>query len=351
MKYPICFVLLFVLISSAAFSQVRIDSTFAFQTDPAKQFSVYIPSSYDAAVPSKLMLGLHPWNTSRWNSISWCDTLLAFAEQNDLLMICPDGGQDGQVSQPIDTAFATALLDSMELWYNVDQDEVYAMGFSWGGQVTYTYGLANAWRFKGLMPIGAAINGTSEMNLVLENAFEQKVYIVHGSQDSPNTRYTPAVNALTDEEACLETNLLSGVDHTIDFPNRNAILSDAFIWLDTSSCGIMMMDTMQMDTMMMDTMVMDTVTGLADPILTEGFKLYPNPVRLNGILRIEFSDIVFDSSPRINIYGLNGVQLYAHKVLIAHSTEFEWPLKRAGIYILEIDFGNQKMWKRISVLE
>ena len=30
----------------------------------------------------------------------------------------------------------------------------------------------------------------------------------------------------------METNLLSGVGHTIDFPNRNQILTDGFIWLE-----------------------------------------------------------------------------------------------------------------------
>ena len=54
-------------------AQQRIDGSFEFQTDPSKDYSLYIPSGYTQGVPHHLMLGLHPWNTSRWNSVSWCE--------------------------------------------------------------------------------------------------------------------------------------------------------------------------------------------------------------------------------------------------------------------------------------
>ena len=137
-------------IGTLLFAQTRIDETVPFQSDPAKQYSIYVPSSYDANTPNKLMVGFHPFNTNRWNSISWCDTLIAFAETNNLLMICPDGGVDGKVDDPIDTAFTTVMIDSMLTWYNVDESKIYAMGFSWGGRTTYSYGLNHIEKFAGL---------------------------------------------------------------------------------------------------------------------------------------------------------------------------------------------------------
>ncbi len=62
------YLLLFVLLLSVStFAQTRINSSFAFQTDPSKDYSLYIPSSYNASVPNKLMLGMYPFNTARWN--------------------------------------------------------------------------------------------------------------------------------------------------------------------------------------------------------------------------------------------------------------------------------------------
>ena len=97
----------FVLAIGISNAQQRIDRTIDSQTDPQKKYALYIPSSYDASVPNAAFLALHPWNTSRWNASSWRDTLTHFAETNDLIIIAPDGGPDGQVDDQIDTAFAT----------------------------------------------------------------------------------------------------------------------------------------------------------------------------------------------------------------------------------------------------
>ena len=88
-----------------------------------------------------MMLALHPLNTNRWDGEAWRDTLIDFAEANNLLVISPDGGSDGAIDDAIDTAFTTVMLDSMISWYNVDESNIYAMGFSWGGKTVYTYGL------------------------------------------------------------------------------------------------------------------------------------------------------------------------------------------------------------------
>lgn len=215
----------------------RIDGSFPFESDPSKAYSLYIPSSYEPGTPNRLMVGFHPLNTARWNAESWCDTLITFAETNGLLLACPDGGADGRVDDPIDLAFTTALMDSMEVWYDVDVDKIYAMGFSWGGRATYTYGLDNADRFGGLIPIGAAINGTTEIGPFLDEAEGEAVYIVHGGLDTPGVRFHPAREALIDAGAIVSSLLMPGVGHTIDFPDRNQILSDAFSWVDSVNCA------------------------------------------------------------------------------------------------------------------
>ncbi len=224
---------------SIIIAQETIDGNFPFQNDPAKKYSIYIPSSYDENVPNKTILGFHPFNTNRWDAQSWRDTLIVFAETNDLILVCPDGGLDGRVDDPIDISFTTALLDSLDNWYNVDQSNKYIIGFSWGGRATYTYGLNNADEFQGFIPIGAAINGINEVAGGLQFAENEKFYIVHGSADSPSVRFTPVRDALINSNACVETNFLNGVGHTIDFPNRNNILSEAFAWVSNpANCQV-----------------------------------------------------------------------------------------------------------------
>ena len=221
----------FSALTSTFIAQESIDGSFAFSNDPAKKYSLYVPSSYDDNTPNALMLGFHPFNTNRWDAQAWRDTLIVFAETNDLLLVCPDGGLDGQVDNPVDLAFTTALLDSVAVWYNVDQSQKYIIGFSVGGRATYTYGLDNAEEFQGFIPIGAAINGIQEVAGRLQNAENKKFYLVHGSNDIPSVRFTPVRDALTNSDACVETILMIGVGHTIDFPDRNNILTEAFNWV------------------------------------------------------------------------------------------------------------------------
>ena len=226
------FVTLLCFVSSSQ-SQIRIDSSFAFSTNPAKQYSIYVPSQYNPSVPNAMIVAFHPFNLTRWNSISWCDTLKAFSEANNVITVCPDGGPNGIITDQIDYDFTTALIDSMKVWYNIDDRRIYALGFSVGGQAVYEYGLNNAETFGGFIPVGAAISGTSFVSNVIHNAGGRAFYVIHGSLDATSSRFYPIVNSLLANCALLDSNLMVGIGHTIDFPNRNAILSQAYEWVDS----------------------------------------------------------------------------------------------------------------------
>ena len=225
-----------------AHAQARIDSSFSFQTDPAKAFAIYVPSAYSASVANKAMLAFHPWHATWGNSKTWCDILTDFAEENDLLLICPDGGSDGRVDDAIDKAFTTALLDSVRTWYTIDTDKVFAMGFSWGARATYTYGLANSETFAGFLTIGAFVNGTSQVGAaLLAKAVNKPFYIMHGDSDATvnlQTGFFPIRDALINAGAIVNTLILEEVGHTINFPDRDQRLSDAFRWLDSTSTSL-----------------------------------------------------------------------------------------------------------------
>ena len=277
------------------------DGNFAFQTDPAKSYSLYIPSSYDANTPNKMMLGLHPFNTARWNGVSWCDTLINFAETNNLILVCPDGGADGKIDDAIDTAFTSTLLDSARLWYNVDTEKTYVMGFSWGARTTYTYGLNRPSVFGGYLPIGAAITNTNEVNASLQNNSTGKpVYILHGGNDSPNTRFYPVRTALINSGAIVNSLLQSGVGHTIDFPNRDAILTTAYNWIDSVNCANITVSTKEI---------------LENKILLE---MFPNPITKNKGLSIKLTSKYKEQKAVLYVNNLQGKELKKTNIIIAN---------------------------------
>lgn len=315
--------ILFLTVSVLLLGQQRVDGSFPFQNDPAKKFSLYIPSNYNAANPNKMMVGLHPFNTNRWDAKSWCDTLIVFAETNNLLLICPDGGLDGQVNDPIDTAFTSLIIDSMLSWYNVEEDKIYLMGFSWGGLTTYTYGLSHHNRFGGFMPIGAAINGASGLSGIIQNSSGMPWYLVHGGNDAPGTRFTPLLSALQNNNAITNSILMPGVGHTIDFPNRNSILTEAYIWIDSVNCA-------------------GINTSVIEGIEKSGIKLFPNIIETGQSMGLLYSG-ENSSQNRVIIYDRNGMPVYRiTRILEKGPNTLNIPLLNQGLYFLTVEGEENK---------
>ena len=185
---------------------------------------------------------LHPLHAVWGNSTTWRDILTDFAEANNLILAAPDGGANGRIDDPIDKAFMTTLLDSVENWYTIDTDKEFILGFSWGGRATYSYGLENHNRFAGFLTIGSFINGTGGLGeSLLANALNQPFYIMHGDQDNTApiaTSFFPIRDELINRGAIVESLILQGVGHTIIFPNREEILTTAYHWLDSVSTDI-----------------------------------------------------------------------------------------------------------------
>lgn len=180
-----------------------------------------------------MVVAFHPYDTARWNSTSWRDTLLKVAEANDFILLCPDGDSLGIITDSADYAFTTRLIDSVKSWHNIDDDRVYSMGFDMGGKAVYEYGLSNASTFGGFIPVGPSISGMAFVSNVIHNAGKRPFYLVHGSADLPSASFYPAVTALLNNCAILDTLLMPGVGHTIDFPNRDLILGHAYRWVDS----------------------------------------------------------------------------------------------------------------------
>lgn len=308
------------MLTISLFAQERIDGNFPFQSDPAKKFSIYLPSGYDSFTPNAMMLGFHPFNTNRWDAEAWCDTLIDFAEFNQLILVCPDGGVDGAVDDPIDTAFTSALLDSMELWYNIDPNKVYAMGFSVGGKVTYAYGLSNTNRLRGFIPIGAAINGTDGVNDVLQYAQGRPFYLVHGELDSPASRFFPMHASLMGYSAFVEDTLMPGIGHTIDFPDRNAILSRAYQWVDSVNAA-------------------NPPSAVFNPVVTESITVYPNP----ATSEISF-ELPNESDFTVSLYNASGQMV----LVIKNQYQIDISSLPVGNYLISIQQDKRHFVQRFT---
>lgn len=228
----------FVLFSTTAMAQERIDSSLVFHKDSIGHYSLFVPSSYVPREQIPVMVALHPFNRKRWNAESWCNEMMVFAEQNGLLLVCPDGGDNGTIDDSVDMELTNVLLDSIENWYNIDTNRVYLTGFSWGGKAVYSFGLATPNRYSGFIPIGAVMSTSNKILEHFPRANWKPFFIIHGETDRPEARFTWVRDSLVKVGAIVETRLLKGVGHTIEFDDREALLTRAFTWVDSVNIAV-----------------------------------------------------------------------------------------------------------------
>jgi predicted esterase len=317
--------LIFTFFALSSFAQKTVDTTFAFQSDPAKKLSLYIPSSYVPGTNNALMVGLHPFNVRRWNAKSWRDTLISFAESNQLILLCPDGGRDGQIDDQIDTAFASAMIDSAKKWYSIDNKRVYCMGFSWGGKTTYTYGLSNPDVFCGYLPYGAVVN-TREVSPIAQNINNKPIYILHGQNDLPNTSYTPLKTLMENNGGLVRGKLLPRVGHTVDFQNRNSEFTIGYKYLD-SVCN------------------KPISTPLIESFQSNNeFHIYPNPAKRNEMVSLELNKP--EDFEILQVFDMNG-KLVETQAIFNSSIEIQ--LKTPGYYTLILKGTNESLRTRLLV--
>ena len=280
-----------------------------------KKFAAYIPSKFEKDV-TNAVVALHPLNIARWNGTSWRDTLSVFAEQNQCFLICPDGGTDGRIDDPIDTTFTSMLVESIHTIYGINRSKLVLMGFSVGGLATYTYGLSHANNFIGFIPIGAAINGTNEIASLAKNAKDKTFYIIHGSLDDVNNRFSPAKTLLIDSKACVKDSILNDVGHTIDFPNRNEILTHAYQYILTNSC-------------------------ITTDIQSE------TKIKLIDIQNPASQQIFIPS--HISHYSISLLNSFAKNICKLQSGSNDISHLPSGIYFLKIENGTQRLTQKIII--
>lgn len=159
----------------------------------ARTLANFVPLTYNAAQPHKLVIGLHGMgdNAAAYRNVLVNSLAFGTAFPNTIL-ICPDGGNDQgrDFYQPAgDELIIEEAINFARSNYNIDTNEIILQGFSLGGRSALKYGLENAAKFKALLLNTPAIQGVKEA--ANEGAFtynftaanELPVYVTIGDND------------------------------------------------------------------------------------------------------------------------------------------------------------------------
>ena len=121
--------------------------------DLEREYLIYVPDSYNHSLATPMMLNFHGFAGSATDYMRYAD-MRSVAESENFILVypqgtcsdglshwnpCPRGGDNKSTAD--DLGFIEAMINDISTQYNVDQQRIYATGYSNGGMMAY--GLAN----------------------------------------------------------------------------------------------------------------------------------------------------------------------------------------------------------------
>ncbi|KXX76779.1 putative feruloyl esterase C [Madurella mycetomatis] len=135
-----------------------------------RQYIIRVPNGYDRNKAYKLIFGFH-WRGGSMNDVAsggtdreaWAYYGMQRVGQESAILVAPNGLNGGWGNAGgEDIAFVDAMIADIETGLCIDQRQRYAIGFSWGGAMSYSIACSRAKVFRGVAVIsGGVLSGCS----------------------------------------------------------------------------------------------------------------------------------------------------------------------------------------------
>ena len=184
----------FLLITTIGFAQQTINGSITHQSTQ-RTYILYVPASYSPSNPTPLVINFHGYTSNANDQMLYGD-FRAIADTAGFLLVHPMGTLDGQGQTywnanwggtVDDIGFTEALIDSLNLSYNINLSRVYSTGMSNGGFMSYTLACELSNRIAAI----ASVTGSMNLNqsASCNPTHPMPVMGIHGTAD-PTVPYT-----------------------------------------------------------------------------------------------------------------------------------------------------------------
>lgn len=140
------FLLVFTAFFSVGYAQGYISKTIQ-HNGLTREYSIYIPASYTGATSVPLLFNFHGGNDVIVNWQTTAD-MRPIADTANFILVYPQARPDPSDGNSLnwlpktpgtfdDVAFVNSLIDSIASAYQIDQNRIYACGYSLGGEFSY----------------------------------------------------------------------------------------------------------------------------------------------------------------------------------------------------------------------
>lgn len=168
-----------------------------------RNYRLYVPAAYNGSTARPLILNLHGY-TSNAQQQQLYSNFMPIADTANFLMVFPNGTKDGS-NQPFwnagissalvnDIAFLNALIDSLDLTYNINLNRVYSTGMSNGGYMSHTLACELSNRITAIASVTGSIF-TTQYGTNCHPTRPVPVMQIHGTND-PTVPYAGSSSSM-----------------------------------------------------------------------------------------------------------------------------------------------------------
>jgi len=362
---------LFLLLIFTTFLSVSIAQDYISETMQydglTREYSIYVPASYDGTLGFPLLFNFHGGNDLVSNWLTSCD-MSPIADTANFILVYPQARPDPSDGNSLnwlpktagtfdDVPFINTLIDIIASNYQIDQTRIYACGYSLGGDMSFELGCKLSNRIAAIAPVARTMQanpnsfcspvhptgvltilGTDDFispyNGIIFNGIEyylsaaatQEYWVIKNNCNAAATmnNVSPSVERYTwsTTSGCVYVEELKVIGGGHDWPGsfgNMTIDANEEIWQFVSRYDI-------------DGLIGCTTTSInEDNSSQENYKVYPNP--LNTQLTIE---IKMTKEKEFRIFSTIGELVLSGK-LNSNINTIDISSLSPNVYVLNID--------------
>jgi len=173
-----------------------------------REYILALPTNYDQNHPYKLIFGWHPWTGSAQMVASGGYFGLQSKSNNQAIFVAGEGQdyQDAGLgwgnSNGVDIDFYHAMLDRFRSELCIDENRIFAVGFSFGAMFSFTLGCTADSMLRAIMPMAG---NTMTSGGCAAGTRKVAVMAFIGTDDSLLSGHRQAVSAYAQRDGCSTT--------------------------------------------------------------------------------------------------------------------------------------------------
>ncbi|MDA8847689.1 T9SS type A sorting domain-containing protein [Flavobacteriaceae bacterium] len=162
---------LFIVCISFSYAQGYISETIQYN-GLTREYSIYVPASYDGTTSFPLLFNFHGGGGDIASQIAIAD-MSTIADTANFIVVYPQARQDPSDGNSFnwipkvpgtfdDVPFISSLIDTIAINYEIDQNRIYACGYSLGGDMSFELACKLNSRIAAIAPVARTMQANPD---------------------------------------------------------------------------------------------------------------------------------------------------------------------------------------------